>query len=393
MIFKRESTYYYEFELRGRRYRESTRQGNPRIARQMEAARRTQILKGELGVNEKPPAPAFQDFTTRFTDWVSTEKKQKPKTVTFYKDCVKQLLKYDKLRCALLDRIDEAMIADYIKWRTAQTRHYAIRQKKGAYTLANTFRPVAVASVNRELATLRRILNVARQWKEISAVPIIKLLPGEQTHERVLTHAEESLYLGAAPLLLRQFATVMLDTGCRPEEVCRMKWENVHLEPVSGSRYGYAHNPFGKTKRAKRNLPLTARVHAILSMRYDEAEKPKEGYVFPGIEEGHVPYSTIDSQHNRTLDKLNAIGPDGKKPENPVTPFRLYDLRHSFLTRLGEVNTDPYTIQKIAGHSSIVMSQRYVHPTGERVEDAFSRLESYNGGKSEPARPEVATVN
>src|SRR5262245_15121452 len=44
MIFKRDKTYYYEFELRGRRYRESTRQGNPRVARQMEAARRTQIL-------------------------------------------------------------------------------------------------------------------------------------------------------------------------------------------------------------------------------------------------------------------------------------------------------------------------------------------------------------
>jgi len=29
-----------------------------------------------------------------------------------------------------------------------------------------------------------------------------------------------------------------------------------------------------------------------------------------------------------------------------------YDLRHTFLTRLGEVNTDPFTIQKIAGHAS-----------------------------------------
>jgi len=39
MIYKRGRTYWYEFELRGRRYRESTKQGNPRVARQMEAAR------------------------------------------------------------------------------------------------------------------------------------------------------------------------------------------------------------------------------------------------------------------------------------------------------------------------------------------------------------------
>jgi hypothetical protein len=29
------------------------------------------------------------------------------------------------------------------------------------------------------------------------------------------------------------------------------------------------------------------------------------------------------------------------------------------------------------------VSQRYVHPTGERIEDAFTRLESYNARKAE----------
>jgi len=51
--------------------------------------------------------------------------------VTFYTDCVKQPIKFDKIRAALLDRIDEAMVADYIKWRTSQTRHYALRKKNG----------------------------------------------------------------------------------------------------------------------------------------------------------------------------------------------------------------------------------------------------------------------
>jgi integrase len=68
----------------------------------------------------------------------------------------------------------------------------------------------------------------------------------------------------------------------------------------------------------------------------------------------------------------------------------MYDLRHTFLTRLGESDVDPFTIQKIAGHSSITMSQRYVHPTGERVEDAFSRLESYNLKQGSRAKKETA---
>jgi len=47
-------------------------------------------------------------------------------------------------------------------------------------------------------------------------------LPGERSHERPVTHTEESEDLAAAPLMLRQFATVMLDTAMRPEEVCRI---------------------------------------------------------------------------------------------------------------------------------------------------------------------------
>ena len=36
---------------------------------------------------------------------------------------------------------------------------------------------------------------------------------------------------------------------------------------------------------------------------------------------------------------------------------------------------DAFTIMRIAGHSSIVVSQRYIHPTPEAAERAFERLQ------------------
>jgi integrase len=51
--------------------------------------------------------------------------------------------------------------------------------------------------------------------------------------------------------------------------------------------------------------------------------------------------------------------------------FVLHSLRHSALTRLGEAGADAFTIMKLAGHSSVTVSQRYVHPTPESVERAF----------------------
>ena len=43
--------------------------------------------------------------------------------------------------------------------------------------------------------------------------------------------------------------------------------------------------------------------------------------------------------------------------------------------RLGESRVDAFTIMRIAGHSSIVVSQRYIHSTPEAVEKAFARLQ------------------
>jgi integrase len=58
--------------------------------------------------------------------------------------------------------------------------------------------------------------------------------------------------------------------------------------------------------------------------------------------------------------------------------FVIHSLRHTFLTGLGESGAEALTIMKLAGHSSIAMSQRYVHPTPEAMERAMERLDSMN---------------
>ena len=58
--------------------------------------------------------------------------------------------------------------------------------------------------------------------------------------------------------------------------------------------------------------------------------------------------------------------------------FVIHSLRHTMLTRLGEAGVDAFTIKQIAGHSSVTVSQRYVHPTPESMERAFARLEELN---------------
>ena len=51
------------------------------------------------------------------------------------------------------------------------------------------------------------------------------------------------------------------------------------------------------------------------------------------------------------------------------------------LTRLGEAGADAFTIMRIAGHSSVTVSQRSVHPAPAGMERAFEQLEQLNQDK------------
>jgi integrase len=90
--------------------------------------------------------------------------------------------------------------------------------------------------------------------------------------------------------------------------------------------------------------------------------------VFPArTQSGHIEPSTVRKKHKR------AIAVSG------VTPFGLYSLRHTFLTRLGAARCDVWTLARIAGHAKIAMSERYVPPSDDALQRAFGRLVQHEG--------------
>jgi hypothetical protein len=69
---------------RGSIIRESTKQGNRRIAEQIEAARRTQLALGAVGIARKPEAPTLEEFAEKqFLPFVRSQSAAKPKTIKF----------------------------------------------------------------------------------------------------------------------------------------------------------------------------------------------------------------------------------------------------------------------------------------------------------------------
>jgi integrase len=284
--------------------------------------------------------PTLKEFAVRFMQAVRVRCAAKPRTIEFYSQQTRYLLTFEPLASRCLDAIDEALIEEFCQVRRQQ---------------------VSIPTTNRALAVLRRMLRLAYEWRIVDRVPRMRLLPGERNRDFVLSREQERIYLEFSPEILRDTATLMLDSGLGPAETLALEWRDIHLdEPGSG----YLQVREGKTRYRPRSVNLTSRVRSVLEKR---AEKSNFTFVFAG--ETGRPYlpSSLAHLHAEIRRKL-------KLPQE----FVLYSLRHTALTRLGQAGADAFTIMRIAGHSSITTSQRYVHPSSETLGLAIARLDSAN---------------
>jgi integrase len=170
--------------------------------------------------------------------------------------------------------------------------------------------------------------------------------------------------------LLHHVATILLDCGLRPEECYRLKPEYI--------QDGGINIPSGKGKGSRRRVLCTPRVQAILEMRRaaresaeDEVRRKgaEEGaskdeisrrlasqqWIFPrNTKSGHITGVTIRDQHEVALEAAGLSG------------IVFYDFRHTRITRWAKVHPLPH-VQRMAGHTSITTTMRYVHVSEDDV--------------------------
>lgn len=347
-IFKRGRIYWYHFVFNGQHVQESTKQGNPRVARQIEAAHRTALAKGEVGIRERK-AITLRDFLKYdFLPYVEAQfKDAKPATLRYYQYGASTLQESAAAELKISEITDQ------------HAKQYAAKRAK-----------LSPSTINCGLRTLRRALSLAYQWDKLDRMPKLSLAKGERQRERVLSDTEVAQYLEACPQPWKDAATVMLGTGLRPSEVLSLRWERIHLN----GRGGLLQITEGKSRAARRVLPIVPAVYSALKARWDAQGSPEEGWTFPADSEcGHLGRDTIKTFHGRALASITSVAAQEGK-ETPVKPFPPYTLRHTALTRLAEAGCDAFTLARIAGHSSITITQRYCHPQADAIERAFEKL-------------------
>lgn len=246
-----------------------------------------------------------------------------------------------------LDAVHEGDLQDY------QT----VRQREGA-------RP---ATVNRELACLKTLFNVAKQKRRFfgdNPVSKIKFLEEENERTRVLS-VEEDEQLFNDPTLLPHQAMLIdlaLDTGMRASEIIKLKWQDIHFD------LSYAEIVATNTKsKRKKRIPLTPYILGRL----------KEYKLQTGFQE-HVflnrygrPYAHSQSLRffPRMLRRLGIAG---------VT---FHTLRHTYATRSLEGGASFYAVVRNLGHTDPKITMRYAHPDASLF-DAAEKASRVNWNKS-----------
>ena len=381
-IYKRGNVYWYKFMWNGELIRESTRQGNDRKARNSESEHRARLVQQQkdasnaqtrLGCSNVLPCheceklfnaekavrkadnvfctvkcaadwskartmPTLQVFLKdRFIPDAETRHKGKPATVRYYRQGSDML---NRSRLATL-RLDEVT-------------------NEHAGQFAAEFHKLSASGINRGLRTLRRALNLAYAWGQIDRVVKVELAKGERQRDRVLTEEEMASYLEACPQPWKDAAYTISEEGMRPGEVFSLRW--LHLL-IGEDGTGLIRVIDGKSRAARRVLPMTPGVRSMFKARHRSQGSPADGWCFPATTgDGHITGDGVKDQHTRAL------------LESKIDPFVPYVLRHTALTRLAQAtNGDVFALARIAGHASITTTQRYVHPQAETIEGIFNR--------------------
>jgi integrase len=223
---------------------------------------------------------------------------------------------------------------------------------------------VRAATVNRDLAVLRRMLKIAERKRLITSTPFREVEMLEERKERrqphILTYAEEETLLSVASDLIRVLAILILDTGLRSgREALTLKWEDVDFANKS------IRIRKSKTFAGIRSVPMSNRCASKLMRWREQLGLEYSQYVFANPQRPQVHLGDVRRAWPKAL---KAAG---------LEFFWLYDLRHTFASRLTEAGVSPIFVAQIMGHSSPNILQTYAKANDEFRRAAICSLEAH----------------
>ncbi|MHB1036212.1 MAG: tyrosine-type recombinase/integrase [Pirellulales bacterium] len=282
-------------------------------------------------------------------------------------DYERDLKRFEEYRpIASVQQVDAALVVGYRDWRAAQGN-------------------VSARTVNREVGTVRNMLNKGVAWKFLGHNPIKDLAPlAHDTaikERRALSVAEVEAIFAASPEYLKPVWRMFMVTGIRKSELVTLKFSNIDFERrVMTVRAGVAksHKP--------REIPLDDEMLAMLARLRDQAKDRRPVLTGPAksrqrqaanFSREHVFVTRVNTPlKNNLLTRFYEVCEKAGIPgaENGGT-VDIHSLRVTFCTLALENGANPRDVQAILGHATLAMTMSvYAKATDQSKRAAIGAL-------------------
>ena len=322
---KNKSKYYwYDFTVRGERYRGSTKEANETRAQKAAALKLAATVKGSDPLDRKPPT--LCEYSKDFLQWVETGRLEAD-TRRYYRNGWR-LLEQTKIAAMRMDQItkDEVEKLQF---------------------------PGSASNGDNALRTLRRMHSKAKEDKLIFEVSDFALFKEDGRSRRLNDDADRRLS-AVADQPLKDIIVVMRDTGMRnARELYCMRVENVDFDA------GTIFTPDSKTESGRRFIPMSSRVKQILEAR---CAGRSEGWVWMSHYKGkHIGEGMVYRQWARATQAAGL-------PRELVLYCERHDFGSFVLAKTGNLKA----VMNAMGHGDVRSAMVYQHPEGEIIRNALN---------------------
>lgn len=324
-LYQRGQIWYVDFYVNGKRVQESTRTRNKRAAEKFYALRLSEVQRG---VYAKPVKVLLDDLGARYLQHAKTHKR------SWLRD--EQILVHlrDFFGRATLQQIAPLRIEEYQQARILK---------------------VSPATVNREVALLKHMINLAEKWSLFrgrNPVKDVRFLREDNSEVRSLSLDEESALLKCCSPYLQDLVVFAINTGLRFGDILSLRWKEVDLD--SGMLRRVA-----RKNRRMLELPLNEQAEAVLRAWLGIR---KCDSVFYNPQTG-APFKDLWLGLKKACRKAG------------LEDVTWHTFRHTFATRLTRRGADLVTVKELLGHSSISVTMRYAHSNRDSKERAVQLLD------------------
>ena len=349
-IYKRGNIFWLKYFKDGKPYYESSKSRKETVAKRLMKKREGEIQDGKLpgSYYEKVTFEALEEMFIR-------DRRINNKSVS---DAEKRLKHLKPVFGGVkVPNIKSDRIAVYIDGRL----------NEGA----------ANATINRELAALRRMLNLGYRAEKVQRVPYIGMLKEDNVRTGFLEDFEYEALRDALPSHLKGFLTFGYMTGWRKEEVAGLTWDRVDLQ----ERTVRLNADQTKNKEA-RNMYME---DSLLDLMFEQWAEKNGPYVFHRdrikIKNFRKAWNTGCRDAGIGYGYKSSIKYAQKWEEKGMTSGPIYhDLRRTAVKHMAQAGIDRKIAMMRTGHKTESVYNRYNIGTDADLKNAAQQLEAHRNG-------------